>query len=106
MKARKWVVYCADNEWGNTVMEALARAKFADDPSIDCITVHEHGGWFLSFNRDMVCVGTANDMARLSPESRTWAKRFDGCEIVGYERRPEPAHVYDHYWPRLASAVA
>jgi hypothetical protein len=106
MKARKWVIYCGDDDWGNTRMEQLAREKFASDHSIDCITVYEHGGWFLSFNRDFIVIGTANDMAHLSPKAHEWARQFTGIEVVGYDRRGQCSHTYDNYWPRLAEAVA
>jgi hypothetical protein len=106
MKARKWVIYLNHDEWGNSKMEELARATFDADPSIDCITVYEHGGWYLGWNRDFVCISTANDMAQLSPKAHEWAARFTGIEVVGYERRGQCEHKYEGYWPRLASAVA
>lgn len=106
MKARKWVIYLAAHEWNNDTMQRIAQEKFDSDPSIDCITVYEHAGWFLSWTRDFVVIGTANDAASLSPKAHEWAKRFTGIEVVGYDRRGQCTHVYENYWPRLASAVA
>lgn len=60
------------NEWGNERMRQKARRAFAADPDLDHVTVIEHAGWFLEFNRDLVIVGTANDMAILSEEARQW----------------------------------
>lgn len=105
MKARQWIIYLADNEWGNEVMARICREKFAADPTLDFITINEHAGWYLSWNRDMVCVSTANDMARLSPEARTWRHRFEGIDLVGYERRQiKFEHKYESYYPCLAVA--
>lgn len=106
MRARKWVIYLADNEWNNDTMERLAKEQFAADPTLDVVTVNEHGGWFLSWNRDMVCVGTANDMARLGAEAQAFRRKFDGVDIVGYERRQERfVHRYDSYYPKLAQVA-
>jgi GH15 family glucan-1,4-alpha-glucosidase len=106
MKARQFLIHCADNEWGNEVMLQLAKERFAADPTLDIVEVYEHGGWFLAWNRDLVCVGTANDMARLSPEARSFLKKFTDRQYVGQHRRPDEPSYYPCYWPRLASAVA
>lgn len=107
MKARKWVIQLANDEWGSTLMRNVARERFESDHTLDCITVNEHGGWFLSFNRDLVVIGTANDMAVLDTKAHIWARQFSGIEVVGIERRQHKAvEHFDSYWPRLASAVA
>ena len=73
---RLWV-HMADDEWSSQEdgrkMDNLAReyaAQYAERPMT--VTIHEHGGWWLSFlfdgKHDGMIVGTANDMARFSPE--------------------------------------
>ena len=109
MKARKWLIHCSDSEWGNETMERLAKKCFADDPSIDIVEVYEHAGWHLSWARPGHIVGTANDMAMFSPAAIDWCKQFDGCTLVGYERRQyigdHQVHYYNSYWPKVAEVA-
>ncbi len=44
------------------------------------VEVVEHGGWYLSFNRSMVTIGTANDMARLSDEAHAYGELLRDAE--------------------------
>jgi hypothetical protein len=107
MKARLWEIQLADDEWENSFMEKVAMEKLAEDASIDCVRVNEHGGWNLTFNRSGVIVGTANDMARMSDEAKAWGQRFDGVVMVGYNRRPDlVGYKFDSYYPRIAEEVA
>ena len=72
------------------------------DKDLDYVEVWEHGGWHLSWNRDLVIVGTANDQARMSDEYRKWRRQFetpDGHwhnDLVGWIRRykDKPDEVY------------
>jgi hypothetical protein len=102
MKARIWQEHCAGNEWGNDVMERIAMERFESDPSIDVVNVIEHAGWSLSWTRDMLIVGTANDMAVFSQEQYAARARLGDAELVGYNRRPDlDGHKFDCYYPRL-----
>lgn len=106
MKARIWMEHLARDEWGNELMREVAAERFRRDPSIDVVEVCEHGGWHLSYNRDLTIVGTANDMAQLSTVAHRWAQAFDGAEIVGEIRRDNDIDQrYPNYFPAL-SAVA
>ena len=88
MKAAKQViVHLAMDEWGNRKMLEVARETFEDFPEADFVEVSEHAGWFLQWNRDEVCVGTANDMAELSDESHEWGKQFGGVDLIAAIRR-------------------
>lgn len=107
MIARRWMENCADDEWGNEIMRQIAIERFAKDPSIDIVEVREHAGWHLSFNRNMDVVGTANDMAQLSPAVAEWRKQFDKCELVGWTQRGKQGdQFFDSYYPKLAKVVA
>jgi hypothetical protein len=72
------------------------------DTSIDFVTVHEHGGWWMSYNRDGVVVGTANDRAVLPAATHEWAMQFDDSMLVGETRRCDNGEytdtTFDAYW--------
>lgn len=90
--AKKVMLFMGPKEWGNELMEKLAKEVFdnREFDLADCVEVHEHAGWFLTFNRDMVVVGTANDGAHLCPEAIRWWNRHGGQdEIIGIIRRNE-----------------
>lgn len=63
-------IHLADNEWGHELMEKVAKEWLADHPEFEPVEVEvwEHGGWFLTYNRQMAVVDTANDMAEMSDE--------------------------------------
>lgn len=108
MIARKWVEYCSDSEWGNGVMWQIAKERFAADATLDVVEVYEHAGWFLAWNRDGQCVGTANDSACFPESVIRWWLRFDDVRIVGHSRRGPDGGEYKHenYYPCVAQGVA
>ena len=59
------MIHLADNEWGCETMEQVARDWFADHSLCQFVEVHEHGGWWLTYRRDLSICGTANDCAVL-----------------------------------------
>ncbi len=65
-----------DTEYGNELMQAVAQEYFDSHPNVAdlVVEVHEHGGWWLSFLRDMTIVGTANDCAVLSEKAKTFIR--------------------------------
>lgn len=73
------MIFLADDEYGNDVMEQVAREHFAANPDCQFIVVYEHAGWFLGYRRDMSICATANDGAALPPGPRP--ERFSGVEI-------------------------
>jgi hypothetical protein len=100
---RLWV-HMADHEWGNRKMDSLAleyAARHANKRPL-IITVHEHGGWWLSYLFDDqhhgLIVGTANDMARLSPAATAAGERYKDYEPAysGCYRRGEPMEEATH----------
>lgn len=103
MKARIWMEHLARHEWGNELMKDIAAERFNRDPSIDVVEVWEHGGWHLSWNRDMLVVGTANDTAQLANAAYEWGQRFDGSTIVGETRRDD---MIDQRYPNYFSALS
>lgn len=107
MNARIWQEHCADDESGNETMERIARERFEIDQSIDVVNVIEHAGWSLSWTRDMLIVGTANDMAVFSAEQRAARELLRDAKLVGYNRRPDlDGHKLDCYYPCLSLEVA
>lgn len=70
-------VHLADHEWGNRLMELVAEEALLDPAHAGrhplVVTVHEHGGWWLSFalidGRPSV-VYTANDAAAFAGKQR------------------------------------
>ena len=106
-QARIWMEHCARNEWGNETMQDIAKRRFEEDASIDIVEVWEHGGWHLSWNRDLIVVGTANDMAQFSRKAIDWCKQFTGSAIVGETRRDDMIDQrYPNYFPCISAAVA
>jgi hypothetical protein len=91
----RFVVHLADNEWGNALMDQMAR-RIAENYR-DCwpliVRVNEHAGWFLSYLfgapgiRDGAICGTANDGARLLPEVEAFGASIRDVVELGYERR-------------------
>lgn len=80
------LVHLADDEWGNDLMEQVAREWFAQHPQCEFVEVHEHAGWWLGYHRSMVIVGTANSSALL-PADRPRPSHFSGT----CHRRPSRA---------------
>lgn len=86
-KARMFTESLGSNEWGNELMWQVANERFAADPTLDVVEVHEHGGWYLSYNRDGLIVDTANDTCRMSSKVYEWWSNFAGVEYAGSRRR-------------------
>ena len=82
-KARLFVERLGSDEWGHELMLKVAQERLAADDTLDVVQVIEHGGWQLSFNRDGLCVGTANDTCRMSDRVLEWGAGFSGVEYVG-----------------------
>jgi len=55
----------ASNEWGSPLMREIAQAHFAGHPDCRFVLVHEHGGWWLGYRRDLTIWCSANDAAVL-----------------------------------------
>lgn len=77
-------VHLADNEWGLEIMDRLAREYIDKHVSqvkageTICVTIHEHGGWWLSYTMiggKMITVGSANDRAIYKDSVREWRER-------------------------------
>lgn len=106
MIARIWTDYCADDEWGNETMARIARERFEKDHTIDIVEVSEHAGWHLSFNRDGLVVGTANDVVVWSDEVKTWRRQFKDGVRVGHCRRTNGIDQRDdNYFPAIAQVA-
>lgn len=106
MKARIWMEHCSDSEWGNEVMRQIAAERFAADDTIDIVEVHEHAGWYLSFTRDGMTVGTANDGAKFPQNVLDWFAQFDGVQLVGWCRRQEGSeYKAPSYYPALCAVA-
>lgn len=77
----------AHNEWGNELMERVARAAIADNLRFyDAVAVHvtEHAGWWLEWasfgdERGILCVGTANDGWRPSRDVQAMREELREC---------------------------
>lgn len=83
-------------------MRRIAEERFEKDATLDIVEVSEHAGWWLSFNRHGMIVGTANDMAQFPKEVRIWRQQFTGCNNVGYTRRTDGfEYKHDDYYPVL-----
>ena len=87
MKIHRINVHLADDEFGNALMEQIARALIDANPDKNLlVTVYEHAGWFLQYvkhPRDLtrlLIVGTANDMAVLSLEAEQYIHRLRQAE--------------------------
>lgn len=97
----------ADDEWGNELMRQIAAERFEKDHTLHVVEVHEHAGWYLSFNRDGEIVGTANDAAVISEPTRRWIRSFDDFQIVGCSLRGQDDDLrYPGYYPAIAAEVA
>lgn len=105
-KGRIWIEHCASSEWGNRIMQEIAKERFAKDPSLDVVEVYEHAGWSLAWNRDGEIVASANDMAWFPQSVRDWAALFSGFEHVGYTRRDDGIDQRcPNYFPALAAVA-
>lgn len=60
-----FLIFLADDEWGNQKMQEVAEEFFAACPDAHFVQVYEHGGWQLGFRRDGSIWTTANDAAVL-----------------------------------------
>jgi len=69
-------IHLGPKEYGNELMNRVARQAFETYPTADKVTVYEHGGWWLSYRRDMEVVGTANDCAVFSEDVHDWWKQW------------------------------
>jgi len=76
MTMNRVYVHLGTGEYGNQLMEQVAREAFETYPTADKVTVHEHGGWWLSYRRDLRVVGTANDCAEVDLDIRDWWKQW------------------------------
>lgn len=81
------IIHLSNSEWGNEFMEKVAREWFEDNQTVQFVEVHEHGGWWLGYRRDMSIWSTANDAAHLnqplprpSRYSGATVRRVDQCE--------------------------
>jgi hypothetical protein len=82
------MVFLASDEWDTgDVMRDVARETFAAYPIADCVEVHEHAGWHLTFNRAMQIVGTANDCAGITPAMREFWKDVWAVDWLAIIRR-------------------
>ncbi|MCC6132496.1 MAG: hypothetical protein IT186_21440 [Acidobacteria bacterium] len=86
-------VFMADHEWGNALMDRLARETFAEFPDADVVHVHEHGGWSLGYRRDMKIVSSANDCACFPREIDQWRESITDVVVLANIRRDRPAPV-------------
>ena len=89
-------VKLADNEWGSELMQQRARHEltagvYAHLPNL-AVHVDEHAGWWLTWalvDGEMVCVGTANDMAVMDGKAKEfWARTRDWERIFPWLDRP------------------
>jgi hypothetical protein len=90
------VIRLADNEWGNTLMEEVAREFFRDHPELDPLEVEviEHAGWHLTFLRDLTIADTANDMACLDGRAKAHNRKYRHAERQWVAGIPERPHAY------------
>jgi hypothetical protein len=74
--------YQNDDETYIDNMRGAAQEVFDAHPDKEHLIVEvvEHGGWYLSFNRSMLTIGTANDMARFSDEGHAYRELLKGAE--------------------------
>lgn len=88
------LIFLADDEWHSSgIMEEVARQAFLDYPSVDCVEVHEHSGWFLTYNRSMQIVSTANDCCTVTPAMEAFWKDVWAKNYVATIRRKVAEHV-------------
>ena len=78
-------VFLAPNEWGAETMISVANAHLDNARSkYYCVTVHEHGGWWLQFTRiegETICVGSANNLARWSVLVEKYRQFLDRMKV-------------------------
>ncbi len=65
----------APSEYGSELMRLIASHWFTSHPACNFVEVHEHGGWYLGFRRDLSIWATANDCAALNGE---FPREFSG----------------------------
>ena len=93
-------VYLGDREWGNELMSKVARETLESHPDKPwlMVTVHEHGGWWLSYaykahqreagRLKVIIVATANDTAVPNQDCVEWhAAAPTKIEYIGSIRR-------------------
>ncbi len=87
------LIYLADNEWGNTLMQEVAQEYFQQHPDVDFVMVYEHAGWWLAYHRsELEIVGTANDMA-VFRQDRPKSSGYSGVCIRREALRPDIREV-------------
>lgn len=78
-------VYLASDEWGNEIMQQVADETLDKmNHPLACVCVYEHAGWYLEYARvdgRTVCIGTANDMAKLSEPALRYHALIRGLEV-------------------------
>jgi len=78
-------VYLADNEWGSDFMIKVAEDTLDRmNHPLAAVCVYEHAGWYLEYARvdgRTVCIGTANDMAKLSEPALRYHALIRGLEV-------------------------
>lgn len=87
MKVKMLTIYLGPKEYGNELMDKVAREAFSKDETLDVVQVHEHGGWFLSYLRDGTIVGTANDLAILKPKALDFIHSVEQVDYLPEIRR-------------------
>lgn len=89
-KIRILPLHLARGEYGSELMRAVAREAL-DNGEAEVVHVHEHGGWWLQFAAGPtgapLIVGTANDAAVLSLESRLLLEALNRRELVWLPER-------------------
>ena len=85
------LVYLAEDEWGNRKMDEVARETFAQYPDAECVEVREHAGWYLTYNRKMQIVGTANDACTVTPTMKAFWRDVWAVDYLAIIRRQSTA---------------
>jgi len=86
--ARKLWIFLGQRELGNDLMRQVAKEAFDADASLDAVEVNEHAGWHLTFLRDGIVVGTANDQAHLDDKAEEFLNSIYGYDSAGEIHRP------------------
>ena len=101
------MVFLADDEWGNQKMDEIAREYLDRYPLAECVQVNEHAGWYLTYQRDMKIVGTANDACAVSPVMELFWKdvwAVDWLAIIRRESKAERDELAKERSKKLAYA--
>jgi hypothetical protein len=83
------MVLLADDEWGNRKMDDIASWYLERHPQAECVQVHEHAGWYLTYNRKMQIVGTANDACEVTPVMASFWENVWAVDWLAIIHRPE-----------------